>query len=324
VVVKHWRSWLRVAQVAVTGVLLVWLFKQVDWTQLVPLFARLDWVSIALSVVLVLISHLINVARWRYMLHQRTVGYGELLAIYGAGLFSNNFLPTGVGGDGVRVGLLSRTTSLARAVVSVALDRGIALIALVAFVAPGFWLGLPPGLILDRGRIAASFTAGHIVLLVLILTEAALLGLALWQRPKLRDSLMRWLARWRGNTLWTETDWGRILGGGFLLSTLSHTSLIVAYYAVFQAVQVVVMPGAALWLYLVGSVSLLLPISVNGLGLQEGIVVALLVSYHVPTTDALGVALIIRVLIVLFSLIGGLLSLGLANPGRLGRSTARP
>jgi glycosyltransferase 2 family protein len=317
VIAKRWRLWLRSAQVAVTGGLIGWLLKQIDWAQIMPLFARLDWGWVVLSVVFVLISHLINVARWRYILHQRVVGYGELLMIYGAGLFSNNFLPTGVGGDGVRAGLLSRTISLAWAIVSVGADRGIALVALSAYVVPGLWLGLPLGHTLDQGRLFEGVASRSAALTALCLGAASLMSLALWRLPKLRG----YLARLRGDSLWTDINWGWILSGGFLFSIASHASLIVAYWLVFRSVHVIVPPGAALWLYLVGSISLLLPISVNGLGLQEGIAVALLANYQVPATDALGVALIIRGLIVLFSLLGGLLSLGMAHPRRIGRDT---
>jgi len=321
VIAKHWRLWLRSAQVVVTGGLIGWLLKQINWAQIMPLFARLDWGWVVLSIVFVLISHLINVARWRYILHQHVVGYGELLMIYGAGLFSNNFLPTGVGGDGVRAGLLSRTISLGWAVVSVGVDRGIALAALSVYVVPGLWLGLPPGRTLDQGRLFEGVASRSAALTALCLAAASLISLVLWRLPKLRGYVARRLVRLRGDSLWTDINWGWILSGGFLFSIASHASLIVAYWLVFRSVHVIVPPGAALWLYLVGSISLLLPISVNGLGLQEGIAVALLANYQVPATDALGVALIIRGLIVLFSLLGGLLSLGMAHHGRIGRST---
>jgi hypothetical protein len=45
------------------------------------------------------------------------------------------------------------------------------------------------------------------------------------------------------------------------------------------------------------------------LGLQEGIYVLLMTRYGVPAPAALGVALLIRVQMVFFSLVGGLLSL---------------
>src|SRR6266508_5324166 len=143
---RSWRPWLQSTQIVVTIALCILLLRQMAWADPLPLVAQLRWDFVALSISVVLIIHLLNVACWQYILQQRTVGYGRLLAIYGAGLFSNNFLPTGIGGDGLRIALLSRDVTLSQAIFSVGLDRVLGLCGLTAFVLPAFWLGLPPGL----------------------------------------------------------------------------------------------------------------------------------------------------------------------------------
>src|SRR5262245_15094734 len=109
---RHWRSWLRMAQMVVTLSLIAWLFSQIEWSSLWSLLIHARWGLVTLSMALLIVNHMINVGRWQYLLEQRAVGFGTLLVLYGAGVFSNNFLPTGIGGDGVRVALLSRYVPL--------------------------------------------------------------------------------------------------------------------------------------------------------------------------------------------------------------------
>jgi uncharacterized membrane protein YbhN (UPF0104 family) len=106
-----------------------------------------------------------------------------------------------------------------------------------------------------------------------------------------------------------------LLSGGYALSVLSNLGTIMAHWAVIQAFGLDISSGAAIWCVLIVSASMLLPISINGLGLQESVYVVVLASYGVPTANALGVALIMRLLMVCFSLLGGVLSLGWNRSG---------
>lgn len=300
---QPWRRWLRTVQFSGTISLVALLAWTVDWRALLPLAGGWRWDWLALSLAVVLVSHLINVARWRALLAQERIGYGRLLVCYGAGLFSNNFLPTGIGGDGVRVALLRQEVPVARALVSVGVDRMLGLLALGVFLLPGWWLGLPPGLALDglsmgRGGVLA---AGGMVALGL--------GGWLWRRPALRGRVLGAIEPWLGSSAVDQHDgrWRQRLGGGFGLSLLSNGALVVAYWLALRAVGIGVTPVAALWLLLAGSLSLLLPLAVNGLGLQEGIYVVLLAHYGVAPAVGLSFALVIRMLIVLPSMLGGLL-----------------
>lgn len=304
---KPWRRWLRIVQIAGTVSLVALLAWTVDWRALLPLATAWRWDLLALSLTIVLLSHLINVMRWRFLVGDARASYGRLLVYYGAGLFGNNFLPTGIGGDSVRVALLSQTVPVARALVSVGVDRALGLLALGAFVLPGLWLGLPPGLALRLSRldmrIGGGLAAGGLIVL-------GLGGGWLWQRPLLRRRVADALTRRLGGAPGEQgAGWLQRASGGLGLSLLSNGALVVAYCLALRAVGIGVTPVAALWLLLAGSLSLLLPVAVNGLGLQEGVYVVLLAHYGVAPAVGLSFALVIRMLIVLPSILGGLLSL---------------
>lgn len=293
---------------------MAWLLRQIEWPSIRLLLTNARWSLVVLSIGGLCLSHLINIIRWRYLLDQRHVGFGMLLALYGAGLFSNNFLPTGIGGDGVRVALLSRHVSLGRAMFSVVLDRGIGLIALSVLFVFGLWGGLPPNL--DFGisdRIALLGGWYSLALAVVILAALIVVGLLAWQRlPSARAYILGILDQrttaW-DVPRWSIYQWFQRLAGSYLLSVGSHLCIVAAIWATLGAMQVDLPPVAAIWLVVISSMSMLLPIAVNGIGVVESVYVIVLSSYGIASSVGLSVAVIVRVMALLVSLAGGVLML---------------
>lgn len=312
---RSWRSWLQIAQAIITIGLIAYLLRSIDWTTLLLLLGRARWALVLLSIGLTLAIHLINVVRWRYLLQRQTISYGRVLVCYGAGLFSNNFLPTGIGGDGVRVALLSRDLPLSYALFSVGFDRTISLLALSALLVPGLWFGLPPGFQLHRwGTFLAPAWGGVVSVVVLVSVIAGgYAGLLVWRKfPKLRRAIDSSCSRFSdsvGRLRRTSNQWPRLMFGGYMLSCISHVCLVAVHWLLFQALGLDVSLGSAIWLVLIASVSSLLPITVNGLGLQESIYVVVLGFYGVSPLAALGIGLLARMVMLVCSLLGGMLFL---------------
>ena len=309
--IERRHPWLRLVQFVVTIGLIVLLFGKVEWSGFLHLASTLRWEFVGLSMGFLLMSHLINVARWQYLSQQNEIGYGRLLVFYGAGLLGNHFLPTGIGGDGTRALLLSRFIPLPQALSSVVLDRAIGLLALTALVVLGLWLGVPPGLRRDGPFTTSS--EWNVSLVLLLIAGGSVLGFIGWRkllriRAALQDRSSRW-ASFQSVLRRTSGRWLRILGGGYGLSIVSHLGIVAAHWTVFQALGMDISLDAAIWLVLAGTASLLLPITINGLGLQESVYVLLLAHYEVSATIALGVALLMRMLMIFLSLLGGSLSL---------------
>jgi uncharacterized membrane protein YbhN (UPF0104 family) len=297
--------WLRLVQILVTLTLIVVLIRPIDWFAFGQLFARLQWILVVVSAGVWACVHGINVARWRYLLQSPHMPYRSLLIDYGAGLFANNFLPTGIGGDAVRAGLLGREVSLARAVFSVGLDRSIGLASYSAIVLIGVGLGLPPGLEVNH---AGSIETGLVMGSLIVVVVAGLLGSVVVNRtPQLRARVSEW--RIRFNTYSHTTNWPALIGGAYGLSVVANMGIVVGDWLIIQAIGLDVPFHAAIWVFLISSLSLLLPITVNGLGLLESSFVVVLSRYGISTTTALGVALLNRSLLIAFSLLGGVLSL---------------
>lgn len=323
--IRRWRSWLQVAQFILTIGLIAFLLHSVDWAAFLPLLSRARWELVLLSIAVTVAIHLINVGRWRYFLRGQAMSYSRLLICYGAGLFSNNFLPTGIGGDGVRAALLQRDLPLSRAVFSVGFDRAISLLGLSALLVPAWWFGLPPRFHFPewRSAVASDRWKAVLVVVLLIVVVGGSTALLAWRRfPLLRraiSSILTCASDYWGRVHRTFSQWYRLLAVGYLLSFLSHFSLVVVHWLLFWALGLEVSLDAAIWLVLLAAMSSLLPITVNGLGLQESIYVVVLGYYGASAPAALGVGLLIRMLMLICSLFGGVLFLGsqVQRPGRI-------
>jgi glycosyltransferase 2 family protein len=311
----QWRKWLRVIQAILTVVLVVWLLKGVDWAKFGPLAANLSWSFISLSTICVLGSHILNIMRWQHLLRPAVINYSRLLQYYGAGLFANNFLPTGIGGDGIRIALLSRDVTLSQAIFSVGLDRLLGLCGLTALILPALWLGLPPGLQIADNIFHAFVDRQNLLAISLLVGAIVILSaLSIWRCSlRVRAATIRFIKHFQGSynvPRWTRSRGLLLLGGAYGLSVGSQLMLVAAHWAILHALNIVIVPGSAIWLVLIISLSMFVPITVNGLGIQEGLYVILLGHYGVPATAALGVAVLIRLLMLFYSLLGGVLSLG--------------
>lgn len=312
--VRSWRRILwRLIQIVVTLTLIGVLARQIQWPAILALAQNMRWSWLALSCLPLLLAHLINVLRWNWLLQSPDVSYRHLLVYYGVGLFASNFLPTGVGGDVVRATLLSRETGWLRAIVSVGLDRGVGLISFSALLVLAFWLGNPPAIVVTN--------AWHNIALILLSGFLAVLlgwvGLRL-ATHRWRIVRQRWLqlrVELGNYGIWSLKRWLTILSWAYCLSVIGNLMIVASLRLVTEALGLTVPLSVVVWIVLLGSLTLLLPISINGLGVVEAVYVLVLGAYGASATNALAVALIVRIQILFFSLLGGLLSLAW-NPNK--------
>ncbi|NTU82902.1 MAG: flippase-like domain-containing protein [Chloroflexales bacterium] len=304
--------WLRLVQAICTLGLAFVLWRSIDWGLFKASLAELRWSFVALAALFLLIAHGFNIVRWKGLLPPNNISLGTLTSYYGAGLFSNNFLPTGVGGDAVRAALVGAQVGWSHALLSVALDRGIGLVGLSFFIVPGLWFGLPDDL-LGRFTIPPALQAWLLPLAVVGAGAAvAIGGVLVYRRGRQMQGMLSRLQQGddqAGAARRSGRAWAVMLVNTYALSVCSNLGTIAAHWAVLQALGITVSPGASIWLVMIGSLSQMVPISINSLGVLESVFVVVLAAYGVAAPAALAAALLIRALLVLYSLLGGLLSL---------------
>jgi uncharacterized membrane protein YbhN (UPF0104 family) len=288
--------WLRLA---VTAAILWWLSTRIDMRAAAAAVATVSLPHLALVLALVAIDRLVMVWRWLLLLRAADVQVTarEAARLFLVSSFVGSFLPAGVGGDAARAWGLSRITSkLGDALASVVVDRVLGVLSLAAMAVAGLVVWAPGG----------GSARGWIALAVLALAcVAAFWGDAVlrWALPPHRHGgpvarrLLRLadaVAHYRDHrgTLAAVMAWS--LGVQLLRITQAYVlglglglQVPFAYYLLFMPL---------------GLLMLLLPISVSGFGVPQGVIVWLLRPMGVP--DALAFAL--STLIVLTGLAGNL------------------
>jgi uncharacterized protein (TIRG00374 family) len=296
-------SYLKAAIKVLLSILLLWLIlRAVDLGVVSKKLehARIDWLLAAVLVFGIQIGVLAY--RWAIVSNilGSKLGPGPATRITFIAQFFNQALPSTVGGDAVRVWLVSRDGSSVRlAAHGVLADRAIATAMLLVFVV----LGLPfQHAVLDAPKIqwvVNSLALGALAGFVLSLVVEDLLR-KLWGKFRLlREVCDIALAIRRALSRGSQT--GLVL----LLSALNHVLSIVGMACLALALKITV--GWVDFFVLVPFVLLLsmIPISIGGWGLREGIMIAAFGYVGVSRESALSLSLLFGLVTMAVSLPGG-------------------
>ena len=294
---------LAVLRPLVSLILLGLLFWKLGAGALWSVLSQADVVWLAAGAALVLVALLVSAWKWQLLLHAQgiAVPIPALFSSYLIGLFFNNFLPSNIGGDVLRVHDVTRRTgqgaAVAASVIAERLLAGLAL-ALTAVVALLF---------------SAEYTAqvGPSVGIAL-LVFAVLIGLAV--SPGVRRWLERVLPAGRAQVLARVAgQMGTALGNrGAVLSVLAlsfvfqATVVLVAWTGFVAIGEPVSLAACFVFIPIISAVQLV-PVSLNGLGVREGAYVLFFGSIGVGELNAAAASLLFGLLVAGVSLVGGAL-----------------
>ncbi len=260
----------------------------------------LRWFALALAI------HLIGVGvrayRWWLLIASlgAPVSFGRLVYLYFVGAFFNTFLPTGIGGDLVKIVELSSERGGAKAFSTVFADRltgilGSSLIALaVAWIDP-------------------ADVPQDIRTLVVVVSASILLTTALLTQGRLIDQLL-WRSRFFANlpfagrlhkvyVAMTSYSIGAI-ARSTLVSFPFTATLIATQYVLAIALGLRVDVRYFILFTPIVALALVLP-ALNGLGIREGAYSVLFGPVGVAGPDAVAMSLLYQVVRVLTGLLGG-------------------
>ena len=293
---------LNLLKVCFSLALLVLLLKQVGWQQTLETLSKTRLSYLAAAFVLYLVGIVVRAYRWQILLSalRMDIPLTRLTALYFVGTFFSSFLPTGIGGDVVRVYELSKQSKRPiESVGTVLLDRATGLLVL-------FLIALM--VLLFSYKLIAPKVAATI--LILCLGSWAGLGLVLR-----RDWLERWgllrimdkIKQLRELYESVHACGPKAIGGALAISLAFNVLLIAVNYLIALSLRVEI----PLWYFLLFipliSFLLVLPISLSGLGVREGGYVYLFAQAGVSAPLALAMSLLFYALNVASGLIGGVL-----------------
>ena len=275
------------------------------------------WLAAGLALYFVML--LLSVWRWRILLNAQHIAVpsGRLLNSYLVATFFNNFLPSNIGGDVVRIRDTARQAgSKTLATTIVLMDRLLGLLGLLTIAALGASVagrlgGDPPVL---ASMLWLALGAG------LAMSAAAVLlpgGVARLLSP-LRLIHQEWVGERIGRLTGALTKFRRAPGalGACLAGAVVVQAVLVAFYAAI--VHSMHIPISAWHLAVIVPVSFVVqmaPVSLNGFGVREATFTYYFSRIGLPIESALVVSFMGAGLIILFSLSGAVAYL-LRGPGR--------
>ena len=302
-------AWLLKAGVA--AALLAWLLAQVDLHALTRLLADQSPTGLLGAIVIVCLALVVGTFKWWLLLPDEP--FFRLLRLNIAANFYALVVPGQVGAEAIKTYQLGRGRVDAEAIAaSVVLDKITGLLSLLALgVVGAVFSSLPLGQV-SRVSLAA----------LLVLCFAVLVGL--------RFPVVRAFAVGCVRTLQAAMPRLRELGNRIILfvdawcNYLSKPGVILASLAagvLQQSIYVVMISllsrqlGFELplldwcWIFGLASAAAVLPITIAGLGVREGVFVGLLASVSIPAEQALALSLTIFAIQVVLGLFGGLVEL---------------
>lgn len=311
-------------QVLLSFVLLYLLLSRVGFAEVAQTLAMIDWSWYLLAFVIFLFNIVIRSYRWYILLHSLNdrPPFSRLLYLYFVGFFANNFIPSGFGGDVIKVvGLRQEYGRGTEALSSVVMDRltgllGSTLIALTALLWNTFFksvpIELPLGLLITITIISLGIPIGFVLvrwkdpLALIAETFPAAERIPMYDRFQ---KLIETVNRYPLPTLLRS-----------LLISLPFTlNLIFIQYCIARALSID-LPISVFPLYvpLIALINLL-PFTFNGLGLREGAYLFLFVPLGVAPEEAVAMSLAYYFLRFSTGIVGGLLY-ALSSVSRLMRS----
>jgi glycosyltransferase 2 family protein len=260
--------------------LLLWHF---DARPILKLLARERPAFFTAAVVLYVASQVLSAFRWQIL--ARVAGlrgrFGEYLAFYFVGMFTNLFVPGLIGGDAARAIYLGRRQGkMGEAVASVAADRGLGLLALFWFAA--VCAITVTSVALPRAMVRITVILG-VVSLVAFLAGPVVSSILAHLPAKLRN--------FAGPAI-IYLDRPLALLPAIVLSLILQALLAVCQYLLGRGLGLDLSITAFLLCVPIANVFASLPVTFNGLGVRETAYLVLFGFAGVEKPDAIALGLL--------------------------------
>ena len=297
-----------VVKVLVSVGLLYLLFRRVDVSRLwdVARQASIGWLATALLLYLAMI--LASTWRWRVLLRAQHVElpYSVLTQSFLVATFFNNFLPSNIGGDVIRITDTAKVAgSRTLATTVVLIDRGLGLLGLALMAATG--ASLMHHMVVGRVGPAilwAGFGVGAMVATPALLFPEAATRLLQPLRVFHKEWVDARLAKLTfALTKFKETP--AALAECFAGAVVVQTILVGFYVAIARSMHIPVGFAELAVIVPVSFIVQMVPVSLNGFGVREATFGFYFTRLGLPLESALLVSFMGAALIMLFSLTGG-------------------
>ena len=296
------------AKATVAAGLIAIVASFVDWRESLLLLANLRPAPVFLALLLLALGLTISTLKWQVLLavHAVHLPYLRLLKYYWIGSFFSNFALSTVGGDVVRLFCMHRYVRPTIVGASIFVERASGLLILLCLAA--FGLLMRPQYYMAGGLLASLW--------LLIAGLGGALGLTLVLGSRVGDWL-RILPAFTGRLIHALSkialaiehyrEHSRPIILTLLLSLLFYTEVVLFDYSVILAVGGDVLLLDVIFIAPLIALVSIVPISVNAIGVAEGAFVLFFTQAGLRPEEALAAAVLRRMLVSCYSLIGGVI-----------------
>jgi len=299
---NHKKKVITILRIIVSILLLAILILFADIDKIILSLKTFDVAWLPIVFLLITLSVVVSTLKWKVLLKAQNVsiGFTTLFGYYISGLFFNNFLPSSIGGDGVRIYLSGKKVDdFSIAASSVVVERVLATVTL-AFL----------------GIISAFFAQSPSKLAVVLLVVLFVVGILLtcilltgWVPTFLKKRDGKISRAWVSFST-SAGELKRHPKELFLCLVESLVFQIIVSLvngAVMKGLNLVVIPLPDLFLVTsASSVIAMAPIGLNGYGMREGSYIYLLKPFGYTPSAALTVSVLFALFVSAFSLMGGI------------------
>lgn len=305
-------------KIIVSLVLIFCVFYKASMAELTETLKHVDFFFLCMAFAITPVLIFLSSWKWQILLSAQgiKVSLGKLVVLYLVGIFFNNIMPSNVGGDVIRAYKLGTYThKKAESMASVFVERftgltALIFLALIAFLVKGSFIS-DDRLTIFIGIVVVGYVSAFILLLNQRVTTFTQKKIRVRILKKLMDKLQKVqsaIVDYKGKNL--------ALGIAMILSFLFYIVAVVNVYVGCLAFGVhVPLEKLFIGVPIILLISMI-PITVGGIGLSEWAYFSIFTK--LDATGSLGilglsVALLMRVKVVAFGLLGGVFYLSMSE-----------
>lgn len=308
---KRQKPLLIAIKITITVILFYWILSQIEVEPLVANIRNTNINYLLVAIFLHALAFVLFSVRWWFLYHiqDAELRYKKTIGSYYLGLFFNNFLPTGVGGDVVRIIRLRNAGFNTHILVSSSLlDRILGLVSILL-------MGLVA--IIFTRSLDLSIDIKIILCLIAIGVASGLWFLFSDYMSRLSDILHKKfenvkLIRFVYTVVSTLHEYRKMrtqILFAVCISFIAQYLIILCYLMIGLSLNIELPISIYFTIIPIVFVATALPISIGGLGVRESTLITLFLFFQVDKQAAIALSLIYFGSIVLLTLPGGLIIL---------------
>ncbi len=304
---KRKRALFFVAKCFVSGALILFVLLRANVRDIWLSVKTANLALLVSAFLLTFVGYLIGTVRWRILLRALDISipFWYLVRSYLVGIFFNNFLPSTVGGDAMRIydsWKYSRQKAAPAAVVFMGRLLGVFALILFAAIAVLFFGGLEQRMHSLRWIVCAGLMAVAALIGVLFFGKKTIGNAVLETEPdgtfaRVKARVLRAASLFRGHK--------SALVKAVACSILLQANVVLHYFLIARSVDIGI--GFANFFLVVPLAILvtMLPVTINGIGIREGVYVFFFGIYGVAAPVTIAYTWIGYAILLLNGIIGG-------------------